>query len=74
MNKTVKVRIAVAVDPDGDWYAAGWSSRDSNYEDDAMSCCLENIGYNERRYFIEAELTIPGATPETVQANVISVS
>lgn len=63
--KKVKVRIAVAVDPDGDWDATGWSAAT---DDSAMGIARDSVGSGEACYWLEAELEIPEA--KTVQANV----
>lgn len=56
--KTVKVRIAVAVDSDGDWSASGWKgARDYH----AMGTAVDGVGDNASRYWITAELPIPEA-------------
>jgi hypothetical protein len=69
VSRTVKVRIAVAVDPDGDWNSAGWSKRDGQPAgEDAMELACDNVGTGERRYWIEAELMVP--EPEDVQGEV----
>ena len=52
---TVKVRIAVAVDPSGDWSAAG--HRDATWKD--VDYILDGVGNGEARYWVEAELPIP---------------
>lgn len=54
--KTVKVKIAVAVDTDGDWCSAGWSNADDN---DLIGAAIENIGEGEARYWLIAELEVP---------------
>ena len=61
----VKVRIAVAVDPSGDWNSAGWSG---GSDDNMMSCACDTVANGEARYWLEAELAIP-ETP-TVHADV----
>lgn len=61
--KTVRVRIAVAVDADGAWNASGWSSKNKTYDADAMGCAIENVGEGEARYWLEADVPLPaGAT------------
>lgn len=55
--KTVKVRIAVAVDPEGKWNACGWSDMD---EDRAMELACEPLQEGEDRYWVTAELPILG--------------
>lgn len=54
MTKTVTVRIAVAVDPTGDWASAGY--RDGT---DLMGDACECIQDGEARYWLTAELTVP---------------
>lgn len=61
----VKVRIAVAVDPSGDWNSAGW---ESGSDDDKMGIACETVASGEARYWLEAELDIPTAT--VVEASV----
>ncbi len=58
--KTVKVRVAVAVDPSGKWSAAGWSREGTPDEGAAMDLVLESVDEGEARYWIEAELPLPG--------------
>ena len=55
--KTVKVRIAVAVDPEGDWDARGESG-----QQDVRT--LRALAYNsnlDRVYWLTAELPVPEA-------------
>lgn len=61
--KTVKVRIAVAVDPKGAWNASGWSGATNKV---AMDCAVDVVESGEARYWLEAELPIP--EPQEVQA------
>lgn len=63
--KTVKVRIAVAVDPEGNWSSAGWSN---GRDGDKMGIACETVGTGEARYWLEAELAIPDSS--IVQATV----
>lgn len=71
--KTVKVRIALAVDHKGDWCANGWSTKSDakRYEADAFGCAVENIEPGEARYWIEAEVQVPERLVGTVQATVV---
>jgi hypothetical protein len=62
---SVKVRIAVAVDPDGDWNSCGWKDGKAA---DAMSICVDTLASGEARYWLEAELPIPEIA--TIQAAV----
>ena len=58
--KTVKVRIAVAVDPYGNWNASGWLNRDGQIaEGEAMSIAMDGVKEGEAKYWVEAELPIP---------------
>lgn len=61
--KTVRVRIAVAVDKTGHWSAVGW--KDAK---DAMGHAVETLEPGEARYWLEADLPIP--TESTVEARV----
>lgn len=54
--KTVKVRIAVAVDHKGHWVSAGWSNANN---EDLMNCAIEDVLPGENRYFVMAELEVP---------------
>lgn len=66
---TVKVRIAVAVTPEGDWNACGWSGTAS--DDDKMSICVDSLASGEKRYWLEAELEVPSV--DVVQSSVSAV-
>lgn len=57
MPKQVKVRIAVCVDPTGDWCSGGWKT---TQEDELMSAAEEGVnndGY--ALYWVEATLDVP---------------
>lgn len=54
---TVRVRIAVAVTPEGEWNACGWSGSES--DDDKMSICVDSLASGEKRYWLEADLEVP---------------
>lgn len=60
-GKTVKVRVAVAVDKDGDWSAAGSSA---NSGEESLSAALYQIALHEgyRTYWLEADLALPEPT------------
>lgn len=68
----VKVRIAVAVDVNGNWASTGWGKNKGNYskkrDDEMMEFALETLEPGEAQYFIEAELDIP--TIKTISATV----
>ena len=63
---TVKVRIAVAVTPEGEWNACGWSGAES--DDYKMSVCVDSLASGEKRYWLEVELEVPSV--DVVQASV----
>lgn len=66
MAKTVRVRVAVAVNGDGDWYAAGQKGQD----DFTISgdCASSLIGPVTGVFWLEADLPIPEA--KTIEAEV----
>lgn len=55
MTRTVKIRIAVAVDPSGDWYALGYPEPSDHIHGD----CSEALQEGESRYWVTAELAVP---------------
>lgn len=69
MNKTVMVRIAVAVDPKGAWNCCGGHGMP---DDDAMNFAVDPLESGEARYWIETELALP--TVPTVGATVTPVA
>ena len=74
MSKVVKLRIAAAVDSEGEWAATGWSSDLRSYDDDAMGVVSDSLGDDPKYYWLEIELPIPEVVVETVQPVVISVN
>ena len=54
--KTVTVRIAVAIDPHGEWNAVGTNAID---DDDAMNLAIDGVKAGEARYWVTAALPIP---------------
>lgn len=62
----VRVRVAVAVGPDGKWNATGWSGACDDGE--VMSLAIDSVEGGERRYWLEAWLEIPEIP--TVEASV----
>lgn len=55
-ERTVRVRIAVAVQPDGGWNAAGWEDGSDNEKLDAA---LQPMTNNAAHVWIEAEVPVP---------------
>lgn len=66
-ERTVKVRIAVAVDPSGDWNACGCKGMEDG---EMMALACDTVGGGEARYFLTAELPIP--SPSEIPARVES--
>jgi hypothetical protein len=54
--KTVKIRVAVSVDPGGDWSASGCKGMK---DQDAIEFSRETIGDQERTYWLTAEVEVP---------------
>lgn len=69
----VKIRIAVAIDSNGDWNCSGYKKPDGKsqekHDNDMMDFASEMVNDGERRYWIEAEIDTPENT--TIQANVL---
>lgn len=67
-TKTVRVRVPVAVSPDGHWYAYGWHSASEN---DAQSVIYDMAGDEDLAWrWLVAEVELPAA--QEVQADVES--
>lgn len=76
MPNTIKVRIAVAVDPKGRWYASGWGGAGQKGIEN-MDHLLEltdydTIGPGEIGYWLTAELPVPEQTEVPATAEPIS--
>ena len=54
--KTVKVRIAVAVDRNGMWNACGWTGAKN---EDMRKMAVDVVGAGDRVFWLEAQLPIP---------------
>ena len=65
MSKTVRVRVAVSVDPEGEWYGVGWKGAS---DEEMRHSTLDCVEVGERSYFLTAELEIP--EPVEVDAHV----
>ena len=66
--KTVKVKVAVAVDRTGGWCAAGWTD---SKDDERIDAAAEHVEPGERVYWLTAELQVPeGAEAEEISADV----
>lgn len=56
MNKTVRVRIAVAIDPAGRWNSCGWWA---GSDAEKMALVGEVLNEGESRFWLEADLPVP---------------
>lgn len=63
--RKVRVKIAVAVDPSGDWEARGWKD---GTDEEKMANATEQVAEGEARYFLEADLFVPEVV--TIQPSV----
>ena len=59
--KTVRVRIAVAIAPDGTWASGGYW-RHKNDKERADNVFLDVISEHEQIHFIEADVPVPIAS------------
>lgn len=65
MAKTVQVRVMVAVDRNGHWASAGWCVSAKPPSDQAViDCAIESLEQGERRYWLLANLELPGDAEE----------
>jgi hypothetical protein len=58
-GRTIRVRIAVAIDSGGEWNANGWGGAGEPYSPDAMAMARECVGADAAVYWIEADLPVP---------------
>jgi hypothetical protein len=71
--RTVQVRIAVAVDPEGNWHASGWSGENGTpVGREAMEIAASEVRSGGGHYWVEARLPIP-ETP-SVQGRLVAAS
>ena len=70
MSRTVKVRIAVAVDKTGCWSASGWlTDNEESAGKEAMDICRDGVQDGEARYWLTATLEVP--EERTVEADLV---
>lgn len=62
MPRTIKVRIPVAVDPKGRWYAYGTATYPNNHGELLEVTDFDVVGPNEALYWVTAELAVPEIT------------
>lgn len=70
--KTVRVRIAVAVDETGDWSASGWrltpGRSPAGHYDEMQGIALDGVmGKHVVYHWIEADIPIPEETTHVVE-------
>lgn len=68
MSKTVRVRIAVAVCPNGEWQARGDSTHTDEESKDIIYMC--DLPTGETWHFIEADIPLP--EPQTIEGEVVA--
>ncbi len=72
MSKTKRVRIAVAIDADGNWNSFGYGGKTAKQSDTYLVRmaleCLESAG-PKAVHFIEADLPLPASV--TVEGKVV---
>jgi hypothetical protein len=68
----MKIKIAVAINSEGNWSCAGWGSskRKPVQEDKVLTTTasdyLDEISQEEKYYFIECEIPVPTPVTETL--------
>jgi hypothetical protein len=70
-RKTVRVRIALAVDSKGRWSACGWVGDSGRLDDEEYAGHAQeslDSGLDQLVHFIEADVPLP--TSETIQGEV----
>jgi hypothetical protein len=61
MMATIEVKIAVAVDRNGNWCSAGWKDAGDKEKRDSAA---EYVEPGERIYWLTARVEVPGTEPE----------
>lgn len=67
--KTIKVKIALEVNPDGEWHAYGW--HDAADWDEAMDGLEPLQGHHTQRLYVTADVPVPAAEPATVTGEAV---
>ena len=71
--KTVKVRIALEIGPDGSWHAYGYGAPGSKPEEfNSIMDSFDAID-DAARHWIEAEVPVPATEPAVVAGKVVEV-
>ncbi len=71
-TKKVKIRVAVIVDSNGDWGAAGWSHAKN------LDCCFDecaegisnDTGTVGEKWIMEAEIDVPVQSVRTIESTI----
>ena len=66
----IKIRIALEIDPDGDWYAYG-DANGGEFEEVIRAIEFGALNPGGSRYWIEAEIPVPDANIETVKGDAV---
>lgn len=72
MTKTIKVRIALCVDNEGNYAASGYPTR-AGCEDAPFNYLNDNLSETVRRYWVEVEVPVPDAEILTVKGKATEV-
>ncbi|MBS7812305.1 hypothetical protein [Roseococcus pinisoli] len=64
----VEVRVAIAVDPTGNWNSNGWKDAEGSA---AMDNAIEGVSDGEARYWLTAVLPIPKAPEIKAEVEVV---
>jgi hypothetical protein len=74
--KTKRVRIAVAMQPDGDWNSAGWGSVDGGVtvpDDEKRRIALDPMDDHCLLSWVEADVPVPDVGGDVVEGEVVDV-
>ena len=68
--QTVKVKIALEIDHDGGWCAYG-DDNGGDWDEVMQAVDFSTTGPGGQRFWIEAEIPLPAAEPETVKGDAV---
>lgn len=69
--KTVKVRIALEIGPEGDWQASACSADENDW---GVAMSAYDVIDSSQRYWIEAEVPVPEAEPTTISGKAVEAA
>lgn len=68
--KTVKVRIALEINQDGEWQASGWTDLETW---ESTMGCFDSLEGDVVRHWIEAEVPVPDAEPAAIAGKAVKL-